>query len=193
MGLSAVEKKTKLLSAVGNQIDAHPAMFQNLLQALRKQTPLKEVVDDLEGIYKDYGRWGLVSASRRDWGEEHCSLNILYVHLWVVVIILPLLLEYQHLEDAIQCKLAYHVPSLQHLGILNSTMRESQQRHLFSFTDYSTKHFFTILWQREIVTTVFGLKNIRRLPWLQCLHFIYTVSLNLSLSTSGQEFCFFTD
>ena len=53
-------EKTKLLSAVGNQIDAHPAMFQNLLQALRKQTPLKEVVDDLEGIYKDYGRWGLV-------------------------------------------------------------------------------------------------------------------------------------
>ena len=66
VGLSAVEKKTKLLCAVGNQIDAHPAMFQNLLQALRKQPPLKEVVDDLEGIYKDYGRWGLVSASRRD-------------------------------------------------------------------------------------------------------------------------------
>ena len=31
-------------------------MFQNLLQALRKQPPLKEVVDYLEGIYKDYGR-----------------------------------------------------------------------------------------------------------------------------------------
>ena len=60
MGLSAVEKKTKLLSAVGNQMMPTPAMFQNLLQALRKQTPLKEVVDDLEGIYKDYGRWGLV-------------------------------------------------------------------------------------------------------------------------------------
>ena len=29
---------------------------------------------------------------------------------------------------------------------------------------------------REIAATVFGLKNIRRLPWLQCLHFIYTVS-----------------
>ena len=66
VGLSAVEKKTKLLSAVGNQIDAHPAKFQNLLQALRKRPPLKEVVDDLEGIYKDYGRWGLVSASRGD-------------------------------------------------------------------------------------------------------------------------------
>ena len=54
VGLSAVEKKTKLLSAVGNQIDAHPAKFQNLLQVLRKQPPLKEVVDDLEGIHKDY-------------------------------------------------------------------------------------------------------------------------------------------
>ena len=63
VGLSAVEKKTKLLSAVGNQIDAHPAKFQNLLQALRKQPPLKEVVDDLEGIYKDYGRWGLVCVT----------------------------------------------------------------------------------------------------------------------------------
>ena len=46
--------------------DAHLAMFQNLLQALRKQPLLKEVVDDLEDIYKDYGRWGLVSASRGD-------------------------------------------------------------------------------------------------------------------------------
>ena len=55
VGLPAVEKKTKLLSAVGNQIDAHPAKFQNLLQALRKQPLLNEVADKLEGIYK--GMW----------------------------------------------------------------------------------------------------------------------------------------
>ena len=57
VGLSAVEKKTKLLSAVGNQIDAHPAKFQNLLQVLRKQPPLSEVADKLEDIYRDHGTW----------------------------------------------------------------------------------------------------------------------------------------
>ena len=57
VGLSAVEKKTKLLSAVGNQIDAHPAKFQNLLQVLRKQPPLSEVADKLEDIYRDPGTW----------------------------------------------------------------------------------------------------------------------------------------
>ena len=56
-------------------------------------------------------------------------------------------------------------------------MRESQQRHVFSFTDYSTNTSVPFGdRRREIVTTVLGLKNIRRLPWLQCLHFIYTDS-----------------
>ena len=57
VGLTAVEKKSKLLIAVRNQIDADPAKFQNLLQVLRKQTPLNEVADKLEDIYKDHGMW----------------------------------------------------------------------------------------------------------------------------------------
>ena len=42
------EKSTKLLSAVRDQIDVDPAKLQNLLQALRKQAPLKEIADKLE-------------------------------------------------------------------------------------------------------------------------------------------------
>ena len=50
-----VEKNTKLLSAVGDQIDVDPAKLQNLLQALRKRAPLKEVADKLERTYKNPG------------------------------------------------------------------------------------------------------------------------------------------
>ena len=55
-GLSPVEKKTKLLSAVGNKIDVDPTKFKNLLQALRKQPPLKDVTDKLETTYKECGK-----------------------------------------------------------------------------------------------------------------------------------------
>ena len=55
IGLSPLEKKTKLLIAVGNQIDVDPAKLQNLLQALRKQAPFKNVADKLESIYKNCG------------------------------------------------------------------------------------------------------------------------------------------
>ena len=54
MGLPPLEQKTKLLSAVGDQIDVDPAKLQNFLQALRKQT-FKEVADKLESIYKNCG------------------------------------------------------------------------------------------------------------------------------------------
>ena len=53
VGLSPMEKKTKLFSAVGDQIDVDPDKFLNLLQALRKQPPLKEVVDKLEIAYNE--------------------------------------------------------------------------------------------------------------------------------------------
>ena len=55
-GLSLMEKKTKLLSAVGDQIDVEPSKFENLLQALRKQAPLKDVTDKLETTYKECGK-----------------------------------------------------------------------------------------------------------------------------------------
>ena len=41
VGLSAVQRKTRLLSAVRDQIAVDPAKFQILLQVLRKQLPLK--------------------------------------------------------------------------------------------------------------------------------------------------------
>lgn len=55
LGLSPVEKKTRLLSAVGDQIDVDLAKFHNFLQVLREQPPLKDVVDKLEITYKNCG------------------------------------------------------------------------------------------------------------------------------------------
>ena len=69
VGLSAVQRKTRLLSAVRDQITVDPNKFQNLLQVLRKQPPLKDVADKLETIYINCGMyaggkgWGLSSAT----------------------------------------------------------------------------------------------------------------------------------
>ena len=69
VGLSAVQRKTRLLSAVRDQIAVSPNKFQNLLQVLRKQPPLKDVADKLETIYNNCGMyaggkgWGLSSAT----------------------------------------------------------------------------------------------------------------------------------
>ena len=41
VGLSTVQRKTRLLSAVRDQIATDPVKFQKLLQVLRKQPPLK--------------------------------------------------------------------------------------------------------------------------------------------------------
>ena len=54
VGLSTVQKKAKLLSAVRDQIAIDPAKFQNLLLVLRKQLPLKGVVDKLKATYKSH-------------------------------------------------------------------------------------------------------------------------------------------
>ena len=56
--LSPVQRKTRLLSAVENQIIVNPAKFQKLLLVLRKQTPLKDVVDKLEGMYRTHLKLG---------------------------------------------------------------------------------------------------------------------------------------
>ena len=55
MESSSADKKTKLLSAVGDQIDVDPAKFQILIHALRKRSHLKVVVDKLETTYKNCG------------------------------------------------------------------------------------------------------------------------------------------
>ena len=48
------------------------------------------------------------------------GVNSLYVHIYVGI---------SAFGGTIQCRLAYHVPSLQHLEILNSTMCESSERN----------------------------------------------------------------
>ena len=52
--MSAVQRKTRLLSAVQNLIDVVPAKFQRLLKVLRKQPPLKDIVDKLEETYRSH-------------------------------------------------------------------------------------------------------------------------------------------
>ena len=47
VGLSTVQRKTRLLSAVRDQIATDPVKFQKLLQVLRKQPPLKGLSDSL--------------------------------------------------------------------------------------------------------------------------------------------------
>ena len=53
VGLSSVQRKTRLLSAVRDQITVDPAKFQTLLLALRKRPPLKDVTDKLETVYNN--------------------------------------------------------------------------------------------------------------------------------------------
>ena len=55
VGLSTVQRKTRLLTAVRDQIVINPTKFQNLLLVLRKQPLLKDVADKLEIIYKNHG------------------------------------------------------------------------------------------------------------------------------------------
>ena len=64
VGLSGVQRKTRLLSAVRDQLAVDPNKFQNLLQALRKQPPLKDVAEKLETIYHNRG----MCMQGRGWG-----------------------------------------------------------------------------------------------------------------------------
>ena len=57
VGLSSVRRKTRLLSAVRDQIAVNPAKFQNLLLALRKHPPLKDIAEKLETIYNNCGMY----------------------------------------------------------------------------------------------------------------------------------------
>ena len=69
-GLSAMQRKTRVLSAVENQIIVNPAKFQNLLKVLRKQTPLKDVVDKLEETYRSHLKVGDRGTGLK--GLSHC-------------------------------------------------------------------------------------------------------------------------
>ena len=57
-GLSVMQRKTRLLSAVRDQIGVDPAKFQNLLLVLRKQPPLKDIVKKLEETYRSHLKVG---------------------------------------------------------------------------------------------------------------------------------------
>ena len=54
VGLSTVQKKTRLLSAVRNQIAMDPAKFQNLLLVIRNQPQLKVVAEKLKITYDSH-------------------------------------------------------------------------------------------------------------------------------------------
>ena len=58
VGLSAVQKKARLLSAVGDQIAVGLDKFQKLLLVLRKQPPLKDIVKKLEATYRSHLKVG---------------------------------------------------------------------------------------------------------------------------------------
>ena len=58
VGLSAVQRKTRLLSAVQNLIDVVPAKFQRLLKVLRKQPPVEGIVKKLESTYRTHLKVG---------------------------------------------------------------------------------------------------------------------------------------
>ena len=57
-GLSAVQRKTRLLSAVGDQIASNPSKFQNLLKVLSEQPPLKDIVKKLQETYRSHLKVG---------------------------------------------------------------------------------------------------------------------------------------
>ena len=54
VGLSAVQRKTRLLSAVRDQIAVDPTKFQNLLLVLRNQPQLKGVAEKLKATFDSH-------------------------------------------------------------------------------------------------------------------------------------------
>ena len=58
VGLSGVQRKSRLLTAVRDQIVVDPAKFWKFLLVLGKQPPLKEVVNKLAVTYRSHLRVG---------------------------------------------------------------------------------------------------------------------------------------
>ena len=52
VGLSTVQRKTRLLNAVRVQIATDPTKFQNLLKVLRRQPSLQDVAEKLKTAYE---------------------------------------------------------------------------------------------------------------------------------------------
>ena len=51
---SAMQRKTRLLSAIGNQIAVDPAKFKILLNVLGKHLPLEDILDKLKSTYRSH-------------------------------------------------------------------------------------------------------------------------------------------
>ena len=71
-GLSAMQRKTRLLSAVGDQITVDPAKFLNFLLVLREQPPLKDILEKLEEAYRSHLEVG--NRGRGLKGLSHCNI-----------------------------------------------------------------------------------------------------------------------
>ena len=54
VGITPTQKKMKLLSLVVDHIALNPAKFHKFVQILRKQLPMLEVAERLEGTYREY-------------------------------------------------------------------------------------------------------------------------------------------
>ena len=52
VGLSAGQRKTRLVSMVEDQIVVDPAKFRNLLKVLKKHPPLEDILGKLEETYR---------------------------------------------------------------------------------------------------------------------------------------------
>ena len=70
--LSGIQRKTRLLNAVRAQITVHPAKFQNLLLALRRQPLLKDVAEKLKTAYESLLEVDDGKAELN--GVQHCIL-----------------------------------------------------------------------------------------------------------------------
>ena len=57
-GLSVMQRKTRLLSAVGDQIAVNPVKCLNFLLVLREQPPLKDILEKLEEAYRSHLKVG---------------------------------------------------------------------------------------------------------------------------------------
>ena len=67
--MSVMQKKTRLLIMIEDQIAINPSNFQNLLKVLRKQPPLNDVVSELRATYKSCLKVGGIGMQ----GLSHCN------------------------------------------------------------------------------------------------------------------------
>ena len=79
VGLSGVQRKTRLLSAVRDQIAVDPAKFWKFLLVLRKQLLLKEVVNKLAVTYRSHLRVGDRGTGLKGLSLEFLIIGICYM------------------------------------------------------------------------------------------------------------------